>query len=58
MPPTLPDGLYESLVTQALEQAIAEAQRAGRSVHLDALDAVECDTLLIRHLAAERRPRP
>lgn len=53
MPPTLPDGLYESLVTQALEQAIAEAQRAGRSVHLDALDAVEGDTLLTRHLAAE-----
>ena len=53
MPTLLPDGVYESLVTQALERAIDEVQQGGRSVQLDDLKAVEGTALLVRHLATE-----
>lgn len=49
----LADGVYESLVTQALERAIAEVEQAGRSVQVDDLAAVEGTALLVRHLATE-----
>ena len=50
---SLPDGVYESIVTQALEQAIGEATRGGRSVQVEDLSAVEGTSLLVRHLATE-----
>ncbi len=53
MPTLLPDGVYESLVTQALQSAIDEVQQVGRSVQLDDLKAVEGTALLVRHLATE-----
>lgn len=49
----LPDGVYESIVTQALERAIGEATRVGRSVQVEDLSAVEGTSLLVRHLATE-----
>jgi len=47
----LADGVYESIVTQALERAIGEATRVGRSVQVEDLSAVEGTSLLVRHLA-------
>jgi superfamily II DNA or RNA helicase/HKD family nuclease len=49
----LPDGVYESLVTQALERAIGEATQGGRSVQVEDLSSVEGTSLLVRHLATE-----
>ena len=51
--PPLPDGIYESLVTQALELAITEARQAGRTVQLADLESVESTAMLVRHLATE-----
>ncbi len=53
MPTPLPDGVYESLVTQLLERAIGEAKQGGRSVQVEDLSAVEGTSLLVRHLTTE-----
>src|SRR5262245_59882037 len=50
MPNSLPPGLYESLVTLGLRDAIEELERQGSIASLDAIDEVLISDILADHV--------